>query len=94
MIDFVSLRPLGWIAAIVVLAVVAARFSLVDRPRLLHWASVGLRAAAIVLLLLALCRPYLGDDSDEMHAVFLLDVSQSVDMAHLPAAVEQIDQWI
>ncbi|MCC6493178.1 MAG: VWA domain-containing protein [Pirellulales bacterium] len=92
MIDLVSLRPLGWLAVVALLAL-AMRYSLVDRPRLWHWSAFGLRIVAIVLLVLALCQPFLGDESQDLHAIFLVDVSQSVDLAHLPAAVEQVDQW-
>jgi Mg-chelatase subunit ChlD len=93
MIELVSLRPLVWLAAIA-LAAVAMRYSLVDRPRLLHWSSFALRLAAIGFLIVALCRPFLGRDSDQLHIVFLVDVSQSVELAQVPATLDQIDLWI
>ncbi|QDT71700.1 VWA domain-containing protein [Lacipirellula limnantheis] len=92
MIELVSWRPFVWLAALVVLAI-AVRYSLVDRPRGLYWASLGLRAAAILLLIIALCRPFLGDEGDDAHVLFLVDVSQSVDLKQIPAACDQIDLW-
>jgi hypothetical protein len=70
MVDFVSLTPLWWLAAIGLLAV-GMRYSLVDRPRALSWASLAFRAASIVFLILALCRPFVGDESDELHIIYL-----------------------
>ena len=92
MVDFVSLAPLWWLAAIVVLAA-AMRYSLVDRPRALHWASFAFRAASIAFLILALCRPFVGDESDELHVIYLVDVSQSVELDGLIPALDEIDKW-
>jgi Ca-activated chloride channel family protein len=93
MIEFVSWQPLVWLVAIAALAI-TLRYTLVDRPRLLLWASTGLRAAAILFLILALCRPFIGDEGDDAHVLFLVDVSQSVDLKQIPAACDQIDQWV
>ena len=93
MIEFVSWRPLIWLGALAVMAI-ALRYSLVDRPRLLNWTSTALRAATILLLIFALCRPFIGDEADDAHVVFLVDVSQSVELKQLPVACDQIDQWV
>lgn len=93
MLEFVSLGPLLWLAAIAVL-VVALRFSLVDRPRLLRWASTGTRGLAVAFLVLALCRPYLGTRTDRLHVHFLVDVSQSVDLGKAVESLDQVDAWI
>jgi hypothetical protein len=93
MLELVSWRPLVWLAAIVVLAV-ALRYSLTDRPRALRWGSTGFRAAAVLFLILALCRPYLGAKSDLLHVNFLVDVSQSVDLAKATESLDQVDAWI
>jgi Ca-activated chloride channel family protein len=80
MLEFVTYKPLIWIAAIALVLLVALRFSLVDRPPWLRWTSLAFRIAAILLLIFALCRPYAADESDELHVNFLVDVSQSVDL--------------
>ena len=66
------------------------RFSLVDRP--LKWMrmSIALRALAVLLLVLALCRPAYRKDSDALHVVFLLDVSQSVDLEAAQSSLAQV----
>jgi Ca-activated chloride channel homolog len=93
MLEFVSLRPLGWLAVVAVLAI-AVRYSLADRPRLLHWASAGLSASAVVCLALALCRPYLATQCSELHVNFLVDVSQSVDLKRASESLSTVDAWI
>ena len=94
MIEFVTFRPLIWIAAIVLILVIAARFSLVDRPPLLRWLSVGFRIAAILFLVLALCRPFAAEQNDKLHVNFLVDVSESVDPDASIAALKKVDEWI
>lgn len=93
MLEFVSLRPLAWLAAVAVLAI-AARYSLADRPRLLRWTSVALRALAVLCLIIALCRPHLGTESNQLHVNFLVDVSQSIDLQHAEDSLAQVDSWI
>ena len=94
MLEFVSFRPLWWLAAAAVLAAVAARYSLSDRPRLLRWMSDGLSAAAVLCLIAALCRPYLGVQSDRLHVNFLVDLSQSIDLRKAEDSLGQVDSWI
>ena len=94
MLEFVSFRPLWWLAAATVLAAVAARYSLSDRPRLLRWMSDGLSAAAVLCLIAALCRPYLGVQSDRLHVTFLVDLSQSIDLQKAEDSLGQVDSWI
>jgi Ca-activated chloride channel homolog len=93
-LEFVSLSPLAWLLAIAVVLVVGWRFSLVDRPALSRWGSLVLRAAAILLLILALCRPFAPQKNDRVHANFLLDVSESIDLDGAIGAVDKIDGWI
>ena len=93
MFEVVSLQPLVWLSAIVVTAI-GLRYTLVDRPMGLRVASWGFRAAAIALLVLALCRPFAADQSDELHVNLLVDVSQSVDLNHALDGLSQIDHWI
>jgi Ca-activated chloride channel homolog len=91
--EFVSLRPLVWLAVVAVLAV-ALRYSLADRPRWLHWTSAGLSALAVTCLVLALCRPYLATPSLDLHVNFLVDVSQSVDLKQARKSLATVDGWV
>ena len=75
--DLVSFQPLFWLLCLIPLSVVL-RFSMVDRPALLKWIALGLRVLAILLLILAICRPFVGTQSDDLHLVFVLDVAESV----------------
>ena len=91
--EFVTYRPLVWLIAIVVLVVVAARYSLVDRPPLLRWLSVAFRTLAILLLILALCRPFASRENQALHVNFLVDVSESVDLTKASQSLDQIALW-
>jgi len=91
--DVVSLKPFGWLICLVPLGIALA-YSLVDRPKRYKYAAIGLRIAAIVLLILAVCRPFMAFVSDEVHIAFILDVSESVDLESAREAVDQIDQYI
>ena len=77
MIEFLSLTPL-WALLFVPLLGIAFFFSLVDRPLWFRWASFLCRVLAVILLVLALCRPFWVRKSDDTHLVFLLDTSESV----------------
>ncbi|MEM8737109.1 MAG: VWA domain-containing protein [Planctomycetota bacterium] len=68
--------------------------TLTDRSRGKRWASFGLRALAVVLLVLALCRPTAPQRVDRLHAVFVVDVSASVDLDSARAAVGAIEAAI
>ncbi len=82
-------QPLIWLLAIVVLAVGFA-VSLVDRPAGLRWASFLCRVIAVMLLVLALCRPVIFDEGRDLHVLFLVDVSESVDLDEAIAACEDV----
>jgi len=84
-------QPLLWLLALAALGLVAWRFSLVDRSAKLKWGSFALRALGIFLLILALCRPAVPHSGKDLHVVFLLDVSESVDLASAISAIDQID---
>lgn len=91
--EFLSLSPLFWLIFVVLLAL-TWRFSLVDAPlwkRVLAFAS---RLIGIAFLILALCRPFAGTSSSDMHAVFLVDVSQSVDLQGSIEATDEIEKMI
>ena len=91
--EVASFKPFWWL--IVLLPVlIALRYSLVDRPGRLKHAAVALRGAAIVLLVLAVCRPFIALGSDAVHVAFVLDVSESVDLASAREAVDTIGRCI
>jgi len=91
--ELMSYQPLIWLAVVAVLAA-GLRFSLVDQPGWKRITSLALRAGGIVLLVLALCRPYWSDRSDDLHVVFLVDLSQSVSLKSAESALDQIDAAI
>ncbi len=55
------------------------------------WLAHGLRLFGVLCLILALCRPYWLSSSDDLHVVYLVDVSESVDPAAIRLAAEEID---
>ena len=91
--DVVSLKPLLWLILLIPLLVVF-RYSFVDRPKVYKFTAIGLRIAAILLLILAVCRPFIGFESEDIHVVFILDVSESVDLKGARDAVDTIDECI
>ncbi|MCA9238555.1 MAG: VWA domain-containing protein [Planctomycetales bacterium] len=91
--EFLTLQPLWWLAALVALAV-GLRFSLVDQPFWRQAASLACRALAIVALVVGLCRPYWLSPSDQMHVVFLVDVSDSIDLAAIEESEARVQSAI
>lgn len=87
--SFSTLQPLLWL--LVVPAMGAGLWiSLVDRPGPLKFSSFALRALALALLALALCRPFVTDQSEDLHTAFLVDVSESADLDDTLAATGEI----
>lgn len=84
-------QPLWWLLGILMLAL-GFWFTLVDRPRRFMVWSFALRCLAVVFLILALCRPGIMKKADEVHVVFLVDVSQSVDLGAARAAVAEVKE--
>lgn len=88
--ELVAPEALWW--SLLALALLwAGAGGLVDRPPLLKWSSVALRALAVVLLALALTRPQMLRAGDQLHRVHLLDVSHSVDPAAALTALDRIE---
>lgn len=87
------LQPLWWLLGLLALAAGYA-FTLVDRPRKLMLGSFLLRALAVVFLVLALCRPGFLRKVDDVHVVFLVDVSQSVDLQSARRVVDEVNAAI
>ena len=73
---------------------VAFKYSLVDRPSRLKWASFLCRVIGLVLLILAICRPYLKSESDRLHVVMLVDVSESMDLEGMRNARDAVSEVI
>ncbi|TLD70115.1 VWA domain-containing protein [Phragmitibacter flavus] len=93
MMDFTSWTPLLWLLLLIGVAV-GFHYTLVDRPRGLMLGAFLLRVLGIVLLVLALCQPFVREKSDEAHIVFMVDVSQSVDLASAKGALDQVDAGV
>lgn len=91
--DFTTWTPLLWLLPLLA-AGVGFFYSLVDRPRGMMVASFGLRVLGVLLLVLALCQPFASEETDEAHVVFLVDVSQSVDLASARQAVDQVAEAV
>lgn len=91
--EFLSLEPLIWLIAI---ALVAAGlfFSLVDRPLWLRSLAFACRALGIASLIFALCRPYLLSPVEDVHVVYLIDVSHSVDLSAVEEALSTVQTSI
>lgn len=91
--EFTSFQPFWWLALIPVLAA-GLWFSLVDRPAKQKIASFALRVLGVLLLILALCRPFRNEESTDAHVVFLVDVSESVELESAVESLGQIESGI
>lgn len=88
--EFLTLKPLLWLLAAVPLLAAGYWFSLVDRPKGLKLAAFLCRVLAVVLLIVALCRPFFSHRTEEVHVVFLLDVSESVEPAEMKRGLAEV----
>ncbi len=91
--ELISLSPL-WCLLILIPWGLSFRYSLVDAPLSRKVASFLLRVLGLVLLIVALCRPFAFQSNHDVHVVFLVDVSQSVDVGAVRSAVDQVSQGI
>lgn len=91
--EFLTLEPLFWLLAIAVVAI-GLYFSLVDRPRWLQALAFAFRALGIAALVFALCRPYWSTTVEDVHVVYLIDVSHSVDLASVENALTMVEASI
>ncbi|MEM7810043.1 MAG: VWA domain-containing protein [Planctomycetota bacterium] len=91
--EFLSLEPLPWLATLVAVAW-ALRVSLVDQPVARRAVGAAFRALAIVALIVGLCRPYWLTPSTRTHVVFVVDVSDSVDLDGVASAAGRIEAAI
>lgn len=86
-------QPLYWLGLLLILGAGYA-LSLVDRPRPLKVGAFVCRAGAVVLLVIALCRPFVSRETRDLHVVFLIDVSESVDLEAVLEATPEIERAI
>ncbi|MBN2684258.1 MAG: VWA domain-containing protein [Pontiellaceae bacterium] len=77
--EFITLHPLWWLLLLVAVGA-AYRYTLSDRPIRFRRLSCLLRAVALVLVILAMCGPFLKRRTDALHVISLVDVSESVDL--------------
>lgn len=90
--QFSSFLPLWLLLVCAAVSLFVWRRSLVDRPPASRWLAHGLRLLGAVCLILALCRPYWLSTSDQLHVVFLVDVSESVDPEAIRTAAKEVEK--
>ena len=93
MMELISPSSLWWLCLVLLLGV-GWRFSLVDAPVRKRLASFICRVMAVVLLVLAICRPFTFSTSDNLHVIFLVDASQSIDVDASVTATQEIQSII
>jgi Ca-activated chloride channel family protein len=87
-------QPLLWLGLLIVVLMIGYCTTLVDRLRAKRLASFICRVLAVALLTLALCRPITFSESEGLHALFLVDVSESIDLKAVHEAANEISQAI
>lgn len=83
-----------WFLLILVPMTIAFSRSLTDRPPWLRYGSFILRVLSVVLLVLALCRPFANFSSRDRHTVFLIDVSESITSTESRRAERTVDDLL
>ena len=91
--ELISLQPLWWLLVIPVL-LGALWLTLVDAARWKVVTCFLCRAAAVVLLILAICRPFAFSSGQQLHIVYLVDLSQSIDLDAVDDTIETIEESI
>lgn len=87
--EFLTLTPLWWLLLVPVMLAVFW-FTLADRPPAMRWISFSLRVVGLILIILAMCRPFFTDESDEVHVAFLVDGSESVSPESMKTAAATV----
>ena len=91
--EFNTLKPLFLL--ILLLPVIRAfRHNLVNRPKWLKFGAFILRCLGIILLILALCRPFWKSSTNKKHTAYLVDISDSVSLQADKDAVKNIRKAI
>jgi len=68
--------------------------SLVNRPKWLKIAAFALRCLGVILLILALCRPFWKSSSGKKHVAYMVDISDSVSLKAAGEATKNIRKSI
>ncbi len=89
--ELLTWTPMWWLLLLVPWLYSFAT-SLVDAPAWKQWLTFGLRVSGFVCLLVALCRPFASLDHHEVHVVFLVDVSQSIELDSAIEATTEIER--
>ena len=89
----VSYKPL-LLLLLLIPVLILFRYSLVDRPLKYRISALVLRVMSIVLIVLALSRPFIPHKVDGLHVVFLIDVSESVDLNSACGAVDKVKECV
>ena len=88
---FVSYKPLLWLLLLIPV-LICFRYSLVDRPLKYRITAFALRFLSIILIILALSRPFVSQKVNGLHVVFLIDVSESVDLKSARDALDTVGE--
>jgi len=86
-------QPLWWGLLLVPLIWVLTR-SLVQQSRKLFFVSFLTTIAGFILICLGLCRPFWLSEIKDIHVVFLIDVSASVEINSIKTSVEKTESLI
>jgi len=88
-LEFNTLKPLFLLILLLPMAW-AFRKSLVNRPKWLKIAAFALRCLGVILLILALCRPFWKSSSGKKHIAYMVDISDSVSLKAAAEAAKNI----
>lgn len=88
---FTTLAPLWLLLACAAIAIFAWRKSLVDATPVRKWAALTLRILGVASLILALCLPYHLTESEDLHVISLVDISESIDPTSIRLAADQAE---
>ena len=89
--EFNSLKPLFLLLLLLPL-LWSFRRSLVNRPKWLKFSAFMLRCFGIILLILALCRPFWKTSASSTHRAYLVDISDSVSLKAASRAIDEIEK--
>jgi Ca-activated chloride channel homolog len=91
--EFTSFTPL-WLLVIFGGLWYVFKNSLVDREQHKKEISFFLRALSLLLIIVALCEPYLNKKIDSRHVIYMLDFSESIDYNDLDKLLTEMNQSI
>lgn len=91
--DFATTSPLFLILIIIPL-IFYFRKSLVDRPKIKKVSSFVFRTLALLFLIFSLCKPYTLRSINDRHIIYLVDLSESVDLNDVRKKIKDIEEHI